>query len=790
MLRGPLTFERTFTLTPGQLDSCAFSLVMFGAGEGVEVSLNGEFLTSHPGGFASFVQVIPASYLLVGPENRITVVVDNRLDPRGTLPVRAGVWEGRNYGGILRDIFLLATPRIYVKDVQVEGELDESAARGVIRASVAVEGPDPSEGSLPGIPGGKLSCVLEVSEKITGQPVAQSAPVPLHRAADGWEPAICSVTLESPKVWTLESPDLYVARCIIVSDSEKVSTVVDEVSLNTGLRSLDLHNADFFLNGKRIILRGVVWYEDHPNWGSALTYEQMERDIVLIKNLGANAVRFAEHPPHPYMLNLCDRYGLLALEELPIRAPGAVLAEESFRDLASAAAREMILRDRSHPSVLAWGLGDQFDAGGGGARGFVGALAGQMRSLDGRPVYYALGAGQEDSCSDLVDFVALDGSSEDSRSFKSELEQWRARHRERPLLVLRLGREVQQENKNGYNDPFSQQAQARYFLQRFELLRSMDFDGAFVWAFNDWRGDRPALTVHSGDPTLYSVGLVSGGREKRIAYDAVRSIFQNEKFVALPAGSATATAPIIYVLSGFVLLVALAYFYNANRRFRESLNRALFSSYNFFADVRDQHAVPAFHSIVLGLIVAGASGVVLSSLLLHFRGSLFLDNVLSLLFVSDRVKALFVPLVWDPLHFILLGGGILFLGLLLLALLVFVLRSFLKTRVYAYHIFTVTVWSTAPLLVLIPIGMILFRLLESSAYVVPALAVYLFLHFWVFLRFLKGLAIVFDARPFKVYVAGWLIALAVLGGLYLYYDLVHSGPMYIAFWYRTLVLGG
>jgi hypothetical protein len=74
--------------------------------------------------------------------------------------------------------------------------------------------------------------------------------------------------------------------------------------------------------------------------------------------------------------------------------------------------------------------------------------------------------------------------------------------------------------------------------------------------------------------------------------------------------------------------------------------------------------------------------------------------------------------------------------------------------------------------------------------VIPALTVYFLLHLWVFLRFLKGLAIVFDARPLKVYAAGWVIALAVIGGLYLYYDLVHSGPMYIAFWYRTLVLGG
>jgi hypothetical protein len=75
-------------------------------------------------------------------------------------------------------------------------------------------------------------------------------------------------------------------------------------------------------------------------------------------------------------------------------------------------------------------------------------------------------------------------------------------------------------------------------------------------------------------------------------------------------------------------------------------------------------------------------------------------------------------------------------------------------------------------------------------YVLPALALFVLLHFWVFLRFLKGLAIVFDVRPVRVYIVGVVVALVVAGGLYLYYDLAASAPMYVSFWYHTLVLGG
>jgi hypothetical protein len=236
--------------------------------------------------------------------------------------------------------------------------------------------------------------------------------------------------------------------------------------------------------------------------------------------------------------------------------------------------------------------------------------------------------------------------------------------------------------------------------------------------------------------------------------------------------------------------VGLAYLYNAGRRFRESLNRSLLSSYNFFADIRDQHAVTGLHTTLLGLIVAGAAAIVLSSILLHFRDDLFLDNVLSLLLVADWLKVVVVRLIWNPLQFVLVGGGLLFGGMLMLSLLVLVLRTLLKSRVFAYHAYTAVVWSSAPLIVLIPIGMILYRIMESSVYVLPALLLYGVLHLWVFLRFLKALSIVFDARPVRVYVFGWLAMLVVLGGLSLYYDLAASAPTYLAFWYQTLVSGG
>jgi len=153
-----------------------------------------------------------------------------------------------------------------------------------------------------------------------------------------------------------------------------------------------------------------------------------------------------------------------------------------------------------------------------------------------------------------MDIAALSVNTQDLKTFRSEVEVWRETHRHQPLVVVKTGTEVQTENRNGYSDPLSQEAQARFYLQRFDALKSLDYDGGIVWSFNDWKGDRPALTVRSGDPWMHTQGLVGAGREKRLAFEAVRSIFHGEKFVALPAGNHSDGAPIIFVLAGFVLL--------------------------------------------------------------------------------------------------------------------------------------------------------------------------------------------------------------------------------------------
>jgi beta-galactosidase len=252
-------------------------------------------------------------------------------------------------------------------------------------------------------------------------------------------------------------------------------------------------------------------------------------------------------------------------------------------------------------------------------------------------------------------------------------------------------------------------------------------------------------------------------------------------------GSFGAGAPIVFVIAGFLALLAVAYLYNSSRRFRECLLRSVMNSYNFFADVRDQRLVSGLHSTILGLLASVTVAIILSSVLFHFRESLVLDAALSMLLVTDGLKAAVVRLILDPLQFIAVFTLLLFLGILVFSGLILLLRAVFRSRIFPYHTYSLVTWSTPPLLLLIPVGMILYRVMESPMYILPALVVVVVLHCWVVLRLLKGISIVFDVPRLRVYLLGGIVLAGLAAVLYLYYDLTAAVPMYLSFMYDVVM---
>lgn len=777
---GEIVFLRKFAVDEETLTQRALKFVALGINYEAEVSVNGQFIGRHVGGYTSFEFEIPEAVLRLGSENVITIVVRNELSARSTLPVRKQIWGWKNYGGIYRDVYLLSTPRTWIDGLNIRTDVAGDFRQAIVRIVATVTS---GKGESTQAMDEKLYSVqAELFDKITNALVAQSQLVPVTVGRNRVVEVQSALAVANAKLWSPETPDLYRLKVSLVEGAGAQRRPVDEVERTVGFSKISLENRAILLNGKKTVLRGVVWHEDSPAYGSALTYEQMEKDIALMKTLGANAVRFAFHPPHPYMLNLCSRYGLLALEEIPVwNVPAAILAEEQVQALAETAVREMIQRDRHQASVLAWGVGSEFDTSDLRARKFVEAITATMRSLDHRPTYLGTRMVANDICVSLVDFAALTPPSGDEKQFRAILQQWKDRYEELPVVVLRYGRVVEHGNRKGYSDPLSEEAQARFFELRYRIIKELNYAGSFVESFADWRGDRPILTVNLGDPYLHPVGLVSAAREKRTAYEVVRSLYNEEKLSSLPIGSYRASFPAAPLVFGLTVIFVLAYFLHYNRRFAECFGRSLMRPYNFFADLRDLHAVASGHTLLLAVTISMTLAVVVASFLYEFRSSTEVDFALSQFFVSDWVKQQLIVAAWNLFTGIGAFTVVFLLLMVIVTVLVKLFAAIARTKIFWYHAYSITVWGALPFVFLIFPGMILLKLLETATYIVPLLVLMALFAFWVLFRVLKGISVIYDVTPLKAYAGGLLFCVLCLAGIGFYYDTVFALSAYVEF---------
>jgi beta-glucuronidase len=426
---GKMTFQRSFTLHEDLLKRSAFKFVALGINYECEIFINDVFIGKHVGGYTSFEFDVPDDVLQIGQENTIKVVTMNRLNAHSTLPVWKQIWGWKNYGGILRDIYLLVTPRLWVDHVRLHTNLNDQTNQAAVRLECVVSNKQFGLLNRDSISSqSKQHSYLlnaELHERFSDLLVAQGLSAPLMLEPNKNLNVQLTLTVNGAKPWSPEKPELYILKTSILSVEGKQKATVDQYNMNMGFASVHVEGNALILNGNKIKLKGVVWQEDSPKFGASLSYEQMEKDVVLIKSLGANAVRFAFHPPHPYMLNLCSRYGLLVLEELPVwNVPAEIVNEESFQSLAEIQTREMVERDGGYPCVLAWGIGNQFDSADEQALAFVQKISGLIHQLDTRPVYYGSRMLSNDVCTSGVDFVGITLPQCDLKSFRRLLSEW------------------------------------------------------------------------------------------------------------------------------------------------------------------------------------------------------------------------------------------------------------------------------------------------------------------------------------------------------------------------------
>lgn len=322
-------YRKTFTVPAVDLGR-RIALEFDGVHRDSVVWVNGFFLGRQPSGSMSFRYDI-TDYLNYGAENVIAVRVEVTLE-------EGWYYEG---AGIYRHVWLTKTAPLHVAHwgtfVTSDVRADYSAADITTRATIANGSPARAkfhlEQTIFGPDGGSVG-----SKTLPGLGLAPG------------EEAEFSIVLgvPQPRLWSPETPALHKLVTIV---RDEAGTVVDRCETTFGIRTLRWDpNEGFFLNGRHVLLKGTNNHQDHAGVGVAVPDALWAFRIRKLKEFGSNAYRSAHHPPAPELLDACDRLGLLVIDEN--RLMGG--SPEQLGTLEA-----MIRRDRNHPSVILWSLGNE-----------------------------------------------------------------------------------------------------------------------------------------------------------------------------------------------------------------------------------------------------------------------------------------------------------------------------------------------------------------------------------------------------------------------------------------------
>lgn len=442
--------------------------------------------------------------------------------------------DGWRFSGIMRDVYIHHAPQTHIRDFFIHSDLDKDYEDAELKVDVELSGK---------VQGMFLEVLL-----LDGNKTVTSLGCPVDSVR-------CSLAgiVKSPRKWTAETPDLY-KTVIRLRDSG--GHVVDELSCNTGFRKIEIDGRRFLLNGQAVKMRGVNRVEHDPFTGKYVSRERVLEEVLLMKRNNINTVRLAHMPAAEYLYDYCDRYGIMIIDEADVESHGMGYNSRSMshdpRWGAAHLARitRLIARDKNHPCVLQWSLGNETDNGVN-----IAAMYHAAKEMDPtRPVHYHFA--NEPICCDVLgggltkkNQYALSGryasvpelqavlESDDSRpyllnefahamgngmgSLKDYFDVFESSEVFTGGLVWDwvdqgIARSVDDPNKYGMLIPESE--------RRAVNEKCLRPDGGYYWAYGGDFGDRP------NDKNFCCNGVVQPGLEMNSKLNEMRKVFQEIEF--------------------------------------------------------------------------------------------------------------------------------------------------------------------------------------------------------------------------------------------------------------------
>jgi len=763
-----MVYEKTFSLSDREIIENKLELNFLGINYSTEILLNEVVIYKHPGGTIPFKIELNKDLLIFGGKNKLVVKIGHELDSESTIPIKQRFLFPQNLGGIFRPVYLNLIPENGIRNFVHSVSLNEKNDRATINinSEVTFSFFDDS---------------LSISDR-SRYFVRTYLFAPNGNVIDSSVNQIASpgsveksFVLQNPLLWSPRTPAIYK----VVQRFFRNGVLYDELARDfTIYRFLPDENG-YRLNDEVFRFEGTAYYFNKPESGNLLTLKQIEDDLIKIKELGFNSIRFAKGVPHPYALRLCDKLGFFAFIELPINSiPDEFASNESFEIRAKGFLKNMIDYFADFKAVLAIGLGGSYIATSESQLDFInklGRLAKEQSSL----MTYASFVNLPEKELPNVDLIGLEIFADETEEFKSKIESGLNYNAQNRIFISEATYPTFKQSTNGYLNKFSFEGQAKFIEDIFQYTDDSGISGFFINSFFDFGGDFASLFSGYSKNNIYHIGILdSSGNPGRLAYKVIKSHLSKGERTTIPIGSKKDDSPILFILVGVFLSVIVALLINSKRKFREDATRALVRPYNFFADIRDHRILSGIHSTILMLCLSGSFSLLLTTILTYLQSNILLDKILlsfGWVWLSKTVSYL----AWHPVE------SLLYLFILSVSLFLihsFVIKAasfFIKTKILFTSVFFTVVWAFLPLALLLPFEIVLHRILEAEIANLYIYGFILLFIFWLIQRMLKGIYVIFDVRAATVYFYSFILFLVVFGGFLLYFQLSESTIYYL-----------
>ncbi len=766
--KGKLIFRKSFKLSNEQLKNYSFVLVAEGLSYESEVFINKIFIDKSVFGFSSVVSPIDENILT--ENNDILINVSSNNSHSSSIPLPLQINYPKIFSGINRNIYIVAVPKIYVHYLDIKYQQESEtfynlSCNATINTGILADLTKDTK---------DFSFKIKIYPKGSDELFAESNSTKF--SLDELQNTIVNTTvsLRNPSLWSTSNPALYLVKAQIYNSDN----LIDEAVIETGIRDtrFSINKKGFTKsNGDNLRISGINYYQESQSFGSALTYSEVEKDLSIIKEDGFNCIRIPGKSAHPIVISVCNRIGLMLMEEIPFNeVPARIMNDPGYLKSGVDYLESIIKRDKSNPCIIAWGIGNDFDVTTKAAQSFVIASKDIASKLDSRPVYYTTRTMYDDICADLIDLKGLNLYLKDTSKISLNIKELKKTDSKTPVFISRYGYRIENENRNGYNDPFSNESQIKFLTEATTLIHK-NFNISFLSSFADWNSGRPLNLQLGFNNSLITEGIYDFNRNPKQSAPIIKKLFNNQNIPKLTEGSQTgyfSEKSFILIIAGVVGLLLFSYIFTKVHKFKEAViksNSMIFSPSGFFVYLKDQSLITNTNNFLIGFFASLGTSIFFASLFYFYRDNHSWDMLLSNIISSDSFKSFVATNLSSPLSGIIIFTIVFFLSLFINVIILSFLSLILKYKLNIKIFFAISVWSTYPFTLFLIIGTILYKAASfNTVFINISIYIYLFFILLWFIRLLGGIRFYFEYKELKAMIIGFFLIVLIFGSPFIY----------------------